>query len=371
MLFYISVKIISQTLNPMQQIQFTHAFWAAFITLLLCGCRYDYSRESVAYKSGDYWVETFRNNSFPSKSYVNDNIYCSSLEISSGKPNYFYCLNLKTGRVNWASVVGSWSCQPAIVTDSFIYYCSYLGDIHKFDATGIQEWKSKLPSSYSGHSLNSFNNNLFVATVTDGIYEYDLRSGSIVSHIGPNSMGMPLPVFYKNLVLFGGINSNTSKWDHSHNFICQNLTTQKTEWHRTIGEVSGGKIFVHSGRFYIFNGRFGLSCYDITTGSPIWQSDSPRDYRHPLDPHLVFINDEIIYYDTDIDKMVVFDNITGKFLGPTTYQQLLQQGRMQVSKHSYTVRNPEGGWEANIIVTDSLESPADYPGTFNLRINRH
>src|SRR4051812_21415997 len=93
-----------------------------FLFVFIAGCISDDTPPNIEFVKGEFWLDKFRNNSFPSKAYVDDKIYCTA--ILSGydhKPYYLYCLNLKTGKVDWASPVQNWASQPPIVTDSFIY----------------------------------------------------------------------------------------------------------------------------------------------------------------------------------------------------------------------------------------------------------
>lgn len=81
----------------------------------------------IRYTKGDLWVSNFRNRNFPSKTLADDKIYCSSLEISDSVSELLYCLDLKTGIVNWTAEVANWASDPPIVGDSFIYYSSFVG----------------------------------------------------------------------------------------------------------------------------------------------------------------------------------------------------------------------------------------------------
>jgi outer membrane protein assembly factor BamB len=112
----------------MRQLQFLLSAPMIPLALFFFGCRSNNDIVSIQYKRGDRWVDSFRNSDFPSKSLYKDKVYCSSLFVGDGNRNRLYCLDLKTGKVDWASLVDDWAAQPPIVSDSFIYYCSYVGD---------------------------------------------------------------------------------------------------------------------------------------------------------------------------------------------------------------------------------------------------
>ena len=336
-----------------------------------------YSRNdivSITYNKGDWWVENFRDGNFPAKAFWRDKIYCSSIEIGSGKSNYLYCLNMKTGRVDWAAKVDNWAAIPPIVNDSLIYFCSYTGDIYRFDPRdGKQIWKAKLESPYSGHCLNVFNNNLLVGTVTNGIFEYDRNAGNKVSHIGPTSLGMPLPVFYNGLVLFAGINNDTTNPGRGGYCVCKRASDGEELWRRDIGEISGDKIIADSSILYFFDLSARLRCLDITTGATIWRSDSAENYRggrYALDPHLVFSKNEILNYDTFLDTIFEYDKSNGKYLGVSTYQQLLSEHKMRVNNYYYAVTDKNSHSGYLITLTDSLQPPSDYGKAFTIKIQK-
>jgi outer membrane protein assembly factor BamB len=344
------------------------------LALFFYGC---YSRTDIVifeYKKGDWWVENFRDGNFTAKAFWRDKIYCSSIDIGNGRSNQFYCLNLKTGRVDWAAAVGNWASQPPIVNDSFIYYCSYTGDIYRFEPEeGKQIWKTKLESPYGGHCLNVFNNNLLVGTVTNGLFEYDCHTGTKASHIGATSLGMPLPVFYDGLVLFAGINNDTTNPGRGGYSVCKRAADGEELWRRDIGRISGDKIIADSGRLYFFDDSARLRGLDIMTGMKIWRSDSAENYRggrYASDPHLVFFKNEIINFDTFLDTVFEFDKSNGNFLGLSTYQKLLSEYKIQVHKYYYTVADSNNHSKYLITVTDSLEIPDDYAKTFHIKIQR-
>lgn len=334
------------------------------ILLFLFGCSYSDEIPHIEYKKGDCWVCNFRNGNFPGKTFYKDKIYCSSLEISSGKPNYFYCLNLKTGKVDWASMVDSWVGESPIVTDSFIYYSSYLGDLYKFDLNGNQVWKAKAPGSYAAHSLNVHNNNLLVNTVTDGIFEYDCQSGQVVSHMGASSLGAPLPVFYKDLAVFAGLNADTPYVNEGTGAICKRSGNKEVIWKKDLGNISGYKLFTNSGRLYFFE-SWKLNCLDITTGAQIWQSDSLKKYGGMvLNPHLVFNNGLVMYSDTDMDQWIEFNGQDGSVLGVSDYLKLLSENKLKVRRFQYQVADTKNNSTYFVMVTDSL----DYGRAFSIEI---
>ncbi|MDO6433159.1 PQQ-binding-like beta-propeller repeat protein [Flavitalea sp. BT771] len=357
----------------MQQLQFLLRNSMIPIVLFFFGCRYNGNIVSIEYKKGDWWVDNFRNGNFPSKTISKDKIYCSSLEIGSGKPNHFYCLDLKTGKVEWATLVDSWAAMPAIVTDSFIYYCSYVGDIYKFDTQGNQIWKSKLQNPYGGHSLNSINNNLLVATVTNGVFEYDAQSGKIVSHIGANTLGVPLPVFYKDISVFAGLKIDKDSSIRGAHAVCKRPNTNEALWQKNIGEIPSDKIFANSGKLYFFDSSGTLNCLDITTGILIWRSDSLSNYKgdsEVLHPHLVFNRDEILFYDTDLSRIIEFNSQNGKILRASDYEKLLREQKLKVVKSQYQILGADNHTRYFVSVTDSLEAPDGNAKTFNINIKK-
>jgi hypothetical protein len=113
--------------------------------------------------------------------------FVNTINISEGQ-NYLYCLNLENGKVKWRNEIDAYASQPVSIIDNQLFYVSYVGNIYSFSMDGKKLWSNKLKSSYSGHALNPNNNNLLVETVTQGVYEFDRKTGKEINHYKSDSL---------------------------------------------------------------------------------------------------------------------------------------------------------------------------------------
>ncbi|WP_315814682.1 hypothetical protein [Paraflavitalea speifideaquila] len=77
-------------------------------TLSACYWGMDDYSPTPRYAKSDLWVSNFKDGNFPGTAYINDKIYCSSMERASDSSNLFYCFGLKTGKLDWAVEVVRW-----------------------------------------------------------------------------------------------------------------------------------------------------------------------------------------------------------------------------------------------------------------------
>jgi outer membrane protein assembly factor BamB len=335
----------------------------------LSGCAEE-NVEGVQYKAGDFWVSNFRSNSYPSKALHNNKIYCSSLEIGSGKPNYLYCLNAETGKVDWATQVDNWASAPPVVTDSFIYYCSFVGDIYKLNKDGRQLWKTKLQTgSYAGHYMNPYNNNLLVHTVENGIVELHGANGKEVHHYGKWTLATTNPVFDKGKMYVGGVKEDTVTVAEGTYLYCYDATNGNTLWKDSTGEIAHN-LFVHEGKLYFARPAGELVCFDPLQRKTVWQTGTttPGGAKSTLDPCLAFLNGAIFYYDLNLDVVRELDMATGRQVSVASYKKLVQQGKMKPHATLYTLSRNDTTYR--VTVTDSLEAPVQYGSAYNVYIKR-
>ena len=311
------------------------------VTLFFFSCGTN-KQPDIIYKKGDLWISNFVNNNYPSKAYKDDKIYCSSLLVGYDTLNRFYCLNLKSGKVDWAVSVKNWASQPPIICDTFIYYCSYVGDIYKFGKDGKQLWYLAFPTTYGGHFLNPNNENLIVSTVVYGLREIDCKTGQVINTIGHGKMNVPFPVFRHDTIyqaindtLFCALSSN-------HSFIWKNKTGDNID-----------RVFENNGKLYYFDNTEHLYCLNSKTGDLIWKSDST--FPQPLTPHIEFEGDKIVCYFTDLNKMFLINDKNGKVEKAATYKEL-----QKLNPHcSYPGEKPCEYWiskflSAGLCTTDFL-----------------
>lgn len=284
----------------------------------------DDSPVHIRYQKDDFWLDNFRNNSYPSKAFKDDKIYCSSLEHSDS--NYLYCLNVKTGKVDWAVSVKQSATCPPIISDSFIYYCSYVGDIYKFDKQGNQLWFVKLNSPYAEHCINPVNGNLIVRTVTDGLREFNSDNGELVDAVGKGMMKVTLPVFSEDKIFMAGLNDS---------LVCRKNISKEPIWQIKTGR-NISRLFLIRDRIYYFDDTQSLNCVNARNGHLLWQSDK-LFATWPLSPKLLIENGKIICYFTDLYNLYLLDPENGKLLQKNTAENLQHQGYLIPETKLYKV----------------------------------
>jgi hypothetical protein len=279
------------------------------LAILFFSCGAD-KKPKIIYQKEDFWVTNFVNNNYSAKAFNDDKIYCSSLLITQDTSNRFYCFNLKSGKVDWAIPVKNWAAQPPIICDSFIYYCSYVGDIYKFDKQGKQLWYLAFPLILGGHSLNPNNNNLIVSTVAYGLREIDSKTGQIIDTIGNGKIGVPFPIFKDEKIFQIIIDS----------LFCQKFSDKSYLWKKQIGE-NVARLFLNKELLYYFDDTQRLYCLNNQTGELIWKSD-PIFPKQPFYPHLEFEKGKILSYFSDLNEIFLIDMATGIIQEKTTASNL-------------------------------------------------
>jgi outer membrane protein assembly factor BamB len=309
----------------------------------------------IQYSKGDFWLDNFRNNSFPSKAFKDDKIYCSSISIGANMSNYLYSLNLKTGTVDWATPVNNWASQPPIIGDSFIYYCSYVGDIYKFDRNGNQLWLSEFNTTYGGHCINPLNNNLIVSTVAYGLREIDFQTGNVIDSIGYGKGYVPLPIFQNDTIYQVIVDT----------LFCTKNMTGSVLWKRKIG-TNVRRLFINQNRLYFFDDTKTLNCIDTKTGNMVWQSEAIFD-KDPLNPRLLFEQGKAICYFSSLNHMFLLDAENGNFLEKAAFENLQKGGFLIPEISKYNVLK-DGKSQYCVKVENSLFGSKDFKSSYDVLV---
>lgn len=291
----------------------------------------------ITYQKGDFWVSDFRNNSFPSKAFSGDKIYCSSLETDA--PNYFYCLDLKTGKVDWVKPVKSWAAQPPVIGDDFIYYCGYLGDIYKLDKNGNEIWYTKLNDSYGGHVIDPTSKDLLVDAVATGYIKISFETGEQTTQISNTQVHAQPPVIAGDTV-YQLVNDS---------LFCTKSTTHTTLW-KIKCDVGVDRVFLIKGSVFYFDNMKYLHSLNAHTGTLQWRSD--KSFPRPeVNPHVELEQEKLLCYFSNLNDARLINTETGKVERILTYEQLqqylrpLKQYLVSNEKHNYeiTIKNAFGG----------------------------
>jgi outer membrane protein assembly factor BamB len=322
--------------------------------VLFYGCGYD-TRPDVIYQNGDFWADNFVNNNYPAKAFADDHIYCSSLINGGDAANQFYCLNLKTGKVAWAISVKSWASQPPIVCDSFIYYCSYLGDLYKFDKSGNQLWYLKFPHAYGGHCYNPNNKNLVVRTVTDGLREVDYHTGKVIDSIGCGGIHVPFPEF---------------SGDTIYQLICDTLFCRQQNF-SFIWKIKTGRnidrIFKKYNRIYYIDDTQRMSCFNAQTGKIIWNSNAAFP-KQPWGVHLEVEQGQLLCYFSDLNQIFIIDISNGTILQKTDIDLLQKKAFLLPNTKEYIVSNNQASYVIKVINT--LVGAFDFRNQFDISVEK-
>lgn len=135
---------------------------------------YDPSVPYPLFNSGDFWLDSFNQGGLQNARVYGDRLYCNTIDV--GGNNYLYCLNLKTGTVNWRSMVSAYATQSITKINDTIIYCSYLGHIHAYNIIGEALWDEQYSRPYAGHWVDTTDNKIKIKTVSDSevsIYRLD------------------------------------------------------------------------------------------------------------------------------------------------------------------------------------------------------
>jgi outer membrane protein assembly factor BamB len=312
------------------------------------------------YAKGDLWVSNFRDWRFPATTLINDKLYCSTLELQDPSTNLFYCLDLKTGKVDWAVPIVDWASSPPIVGDSFIYFTTFTGKrIYKFDKEGNILWEKKGESVFNGYTLNPLNNNLIYHSLTDGSYELAFKDGALVNHFAKTSMASSAPVFYGQYMVQAGVKEDTTITRHGTLMRCIDYTSKKKVWEYEAGDGIKS-LSVNNGILYFVAPYHIMHAVDIKTGTRLWQSDTlRRNTPHPMDPKLIIEKGQIVYYEY-LDNMIVLDQATGKVFAKVGYQDVLKRGLLLPVNSRFRIPADDKSYYS-VLVTDSLIAPSkDY-----------
>jgi hypothetical protein len=292
---------------------------AAIISSYHCtnSWQFDPSVPYPVLQDGDYWVDKFHEGGLQNSLIHEDKLFCNTINISSG-PNYLYCLSLSTGKVLWKYPVKKFAADPVIIHKDKLVYVSYVGDFFVLNLSGQLLFEQKLSYSYAGIALNPINSNLLIQSVTDGVFEYNFENGALIHQYGEGNIGMTLPVFNGQKMIFG--NFGAIAGDKNDRLTCIDYVSKKILW-QTSCENTVDLLKINQKilalRLY---GGFSLSCFDLETGAFLW------DKPHTNASHkLAFIEDEnhhkIPYYTVGFTPHFIDEN-TGNELqtkvNPTT-----------------------------------------------------
>ena len=308
------------------------------LVLFFCSCADTNAPRSITYTKGDLWVADFRDGSFPGKELHNNKIYCSSLEISSGKPNYFYCLDLLSGKVNWRTPVANLVGSNPIIKDTLIYYSSYLGDIYRIDTTGNPVWKTKLPSgSYARHAFNPINGNLFVLTVSNGCYEFSKENGQVVQHWGTGSLGMDMPIIKDSTIILAEINSDTSYLTAGNLMVSLDYYSKDTLWRKETDKYTE-QPYLNKGRLYYMTQQ-RLHCIDVITGQNIWSSQPLMGFPSSW-THLYFEQDKVLIVGDNSQK-IILNASNGQWIESVKIEDLEKRSPYMPFKYYYRIEGED------------------------------
>ena len=324
------------------------------ILLFVSACKFGQEIPKIVYKQGDLWINNFRNNSFPSKVVEGDKLYCSS--INTGEANYLYCLNLKTGVVDWVTKVDNWASSPPIVGDSFIYFCSFVGDIYKFNKNGNEQWRAKLDGSFGAElTINPTTNNLFVKTVQNGIIEYDFYSGDKVNIYGEGQRNVTLPVFESGKMFIGNMNLGSNKHEKSLLAIEKGKTSIILK--RDIGDFVD-RIFVRHGHIFYVDELYRLKCLNSFSGDSTWQSKqlSSKEGFMTRNPHLIFLDTSLLFYDSDQDQLKEINLTNGLLITENSFKQYVETGVLKFANKKYKIINGNNKYEIQVLSSLPVDS---------------
>lgn len=168
------------------------------IVVLLASCQVNQSKEkefeyepSVPYpilNPGDFWPKKFDQRGLQNATIYNDRIYCNTVD-EGGSSNFLYCFNLINGLVEWRAHVKSYACQPVVLCDGAIVYCSCLGDASAYNDQGELMWENKFDYPYAGHWVDTASSRLLIKTAYwKNVSVYDIRSGKLVAAVKSDSL---------------------------------------------------------------------------------------------------------------------------------------------------------------------------------------
>jgi len=283
----------------------------------LAGCVND-SPVPVRYHKGDFWPEKFLRHGLPGQVIFKVKSYWRTIEINGDSPNYLYCLDLKTGLVDWTAPVKNWASAPPVITDSFMYYCSYVGDLYKFDMHGNQLWYRQADGPYGSHSMDPLNNHLFIRTVSNGVFEYDINTGDSLAQYG-SSLGATLPVFDSSYMLIGDIIEDGASY-----LVCYDLKTKKPVW-KIPGETGTRRLFTNNHKVYYTDKGRAICCRNIADGKLVWKSGSLSEsgtVLQSLDPKMIFEPNALYYLDGFAETVFALDIRNGARTGKHSISQL-------------------------------------------------
>lgn len=255
---------------------------AYFILLLalpvLSGCLLSEHEEPkvIVLRPGDFWVESFDAANLSSCAFVNDKIYCSSANRSNDLPDYLYCLDLRTGKVDWRHEIEAYATRPPIVLDTMLYFSTYLGNIHCLTPEGKVKWMKRHSMSFADYGLNPVNNNLFCSSVAGALFEYDANTGNEVDTIGygDGTMGTTLPVFDGKHKLYASFIPRNEKSELS----CM-YDNGRAAWKRMFGQIE--RLYAANGYLFFVDDK-NFWCLKITDGKTMWSQPNTRNWDEKI-----------------------------------------------------------------------------------------
>lgn len=298
---------------------------------------------------GDYWV--LNNNSNTSQVYRNGKIYGCTIELGFGSRNYTYSFDFETGKVDWITEVGSWATYSPIVLDSSIYYCSYLGHVYLLNDTGGIKWEKRIRGSYSGHRVNSINNNLFVSSVERGVFEFDHITGDVINvvgnAVGEMQLGVTLPVISESMICYANLGDGDTQIT-GNQMMCFDYYSKDTLWKREFSHEID-ELYSDSDRIYFESGQL-LYCVGFNSGKTIWSASIPWQTRYKF----VFRDSQIIAWTGHERQMKVFNKVSGE-AESKIFEMKLMETDILVGDSIYNVKCQLGSFSNNDKFDNSCE----------------
>lgn len=249
----------------------------SLLLLLLISCLHCCSPPvSLDFKKGDNWVEVLpvaaeqhpsgEQHEFQDFDVRDKKLYTSTTRMA--QPNFFYCFNLQTGKVDWVNPIDNPCPFPPLVLNDIIYAITYVGRIYAFDLEGKLLWQLK-GELFHSYSFNPLNHNLFISSMTDGILEYDRLTGKLKNQIGKATYHPSDPVFFNDTMIIGGLKAvrNDHLIDNGNDLVCFKYKNLKELW-RVNGVI--GYVFEYENYLYYLDYAYKLHKIYHKYGKDVW-----------------------------------------------------------------------------------------------------
>lgn len=142
---------------------------------------FDPSKPYPELEVGQRWDDKFDSRGLQNGIVKGNYLFVNTINILKGR-NYLYCLNTVTKKVQWKNEVDDYASQPVCISNTQVFYVSYVGNIYSFSLDGKKLWSIKPRIDFKDYKLNIENNNLLVRSVTNEIFEFDKNSGKEINY---------------------------------------------------------------------------------------------------------------------------------------------------------------------------------------------